>query len=117
MSALIDAKFAAAREFDPRDLIAIRRAAQAERAEAIAELIVKVVRAVIAAPAKLKSVLARKAAYDQLMSLDDRLLKDIGLCRGEIELAIEGQLPFGRVVAANENVGRPANDTRPSRAA
>jgi len=34
----------------------------------------------------------RTAAYDGLMSMDDRMLRDIGLSRAEIEAAVEGEL-------------------------
>jgi len=35
----------------------------------------------------------RRIAIAQLSSLDDRLLADIGLTRGQIELAVDGMLP------------------------
>ena len=35
----------------------------------------------------------RKIAVDQLRALDDRLLADIGLLRGDIQLAVDGGLP------------------------
>jgi uncharacterized protein YjiS (DUF1127 family) len=38
----------------------------------------------------------RRAAIAQLQALDDRMLKDIGLSRGEIETAVRGEEPSQR---------------------
>ncbi|MCW5752844.1 MAG: DUF1127 domain-containing protein [Alphaproteobacteria bacterium] len=88
----------------------------------IAELIVTASRAVKRAFAGLHALvverLARAKAYDQLMSLDDRMLKDIGINRGDVPMIIEGVMPYGRYRGpANENLGLPANANRPRTAA
>ncbi len=50
---------------------------------------------------------ARRAAYEELMSLDDHMLADIGISRGEIPGIVTGAIQPRR--ATNEN--------RPQRAA
>ena len=58
----------------------------------------------------------RRAAYDELNSLDDRMLRDLGLSRGELWSAVEGQARVAagagagndneRAVAANDDAPR-----------
>ncbi|MCW5731204.1 MAG: DUF1127 domain-containing protein [Alphaproteobacteria bacterium] len=88
----------------------------------IAKGIVTVSRAVKRAFAGLRDLvterMARAKAYDQLMSLDDRMLKDIGINRGDVPMIVEGVMPYGRYRGpANENLGLPANANRPRTAA
>jgi uncharacterized protein YjiS (DUF1127 family) len=44
---------------------------------------------------------AREAAFEELMSLDDHMLRDIGITRGQIPGVIKGLLAVR--VASNEN--------------
>lgn len=104
------------------DAATYRRMAQARQAELIAELIVSASRAVKRTFGGLYAYfaerMARAKAYDQLMSLDERMLKDIGINRGDVPMIIEGVMPYGRYRGpANENLGLPANANRPRTAA
>jgi uncharacterized protein YjiS (DUF1127 family) len=56
----------------------------------------------------------RRAAYDELAGLDDHMLADIGICRGDIPGIVTG------LVEPGENFGAPvrnANDNQPRVAA
>lgn len=70
--------------------------------------------------AKLRAWQHKRVAYDELMALDDRMLKDIGISRTEIAAAVEGDFRGG-VRPANENAatvaGRAANSNSPRHAA
>lgn len=98
-----------------------RYRAELQHAEAVADAIVAVSRAVANLPNALKEWRVRRRTYAELMSLDDRTLADIGITRGEI-----GQIAAGRYVPALRGaaklVGRPAlvgatNSNRPKLAA
>ena len=55
----------------------------------------------------------RRIAVAQLRSLDDRLLADIGLTRGQIELAVDGMLPRrGHTLSRPVGRGVPAEEAR-----
>ncbi len=59
---------------------------------------------------------ARQVAMEELMSLDDHMLADIGITRGEIPGIVSGMLRPGR--AANEDMPRRvANERLPRRVA
>ena len=55
----------------------------------------------------------RKRALCQLSRLDDRLLADIGLRRGDIELAVDGLLTDPRVQRRATATEQPLEDRRP----
>lgn len=89
-----------------------------QRAEAIAELIYQAGRLIQAGATKLFAWVrfgsTREAAMAELYGMDDRSLKDMGLCRGDIPSAVDGQVyrparPVTKVAkadpAANENAG------------
>jgi len=89
-----------------------------QRAEVIAEMIYQVTRWVSAGASKLFSWVQfgspRQAAMAELYGMDDRSLKDMGLCRADIPAAVDGQVyrpakPVTAVAkadpAANENAG------------
>lgn len=92
-----------------------RRLAQArmEQAEAIADMVVGVSRFVKGLFTGLVDGHKRRAAYADLNSLDDRMLQDMGLSRGELWAAVDGladrgpsndnQVAAAPAVAANEN--------------
>jgi uncharacterized protein YjiS (DUF1127 family) len=55
----------------------------------------------------------RRIAIAQLRSLDDHLLADIGLTRGQIELAVDGMLPRrGKSFSRPVGQGVPAGQVR-----
>jgi uncharacterized protein YjiS (DUF1127 family) len=55
----------------------------------------------------------RRSAIAQLRSLDDRLLADIGLMRGQIELAVDGMLSRrGKSFSRSVGRGVPAEEAR-----
>lgn len=95
-----------------------RRLAQArlERAEAVAEMFAAIYRGVKGLFAGLAEGHKRREAYAELNSLDDRMLRDMGLSRGELWAAVDGlsdrgpsndnqvaAKPAKPAVAANEN--------------
>jgi uncharacterized protein YjiS (DUF1127 family) len=55
----------------------------------------------------------RQATIRDLRAWDDRMLKDIGLTRGEIIAAVDGQLQRGVHRRANEGTGRCGARPRP----
>ena len=83
-----------------------RYRAEMQHAEAVADAIVAVSRAVANLPNALKTWRLRRQTHAELMSLDDRTLADIGITRGEI-----AQVAAGRYVPATRSgattFGRP----------
>ena len=87
--------------------------ARMERAEAVADMVIAVSRFVKRLFTGLVEGHKRRAAYAELNSLDDRMLRDMGLSRGELWAAVDGlaergpsndnELAATPVVAANEN--------------
>ncbi len=84
-----------------------RYRAEMQHAEAVAEAIVAISRAVANLPNALKEWRVRRRTFAELMSLDDRTLADIGITRGEIAQVAAGRYaPTLR--GAARLVGRPA---------
>ena len=67
-------------------------APQAGASEAAIPAVSRVLGPVSALASRFYNWRMRNAAYDGLMSMDDRLLRDIGLSRAEIEAAVDGQI-------------------------
>ena len=91
------------------DEIAIYQAARELRAQAFADLVGKAAAGIkgwvqrhVTLPLRARAV--RRRQFDELMSMDDHLLRDLGLSRGGIAYAFE----HGREV-------EPANTNVPSR--
>ena len=83
-----------------------RYRAEMQHAEAVADAIVTVSRAVANLPNALKAWRLRRQTYAELMALDDRTLADIGITRGEITQVAAGHyVPALRSGAAK--FGRP----------
>lgn len=70
--------------------------ARSDRHIALGEAIGRVIRTATAAIA---AYVARTRARRQLLALDDRLLADIGLTRGDIEAAATGRITSARMAA------------------
>ncbi|MBT3787202.1 MAG: DUF1127 domain-containing protein [Alphaproteobacteria bacterium] len=88
----------------PEDIFAnldvLTAQAQKARAEAIGELVKSGIAAIRQLVNKTVAWNARRVASAQLMNLDDRMLADIGIGRGDIQSSIEGIMEKG---AANSN--------------
>lgn len=69
--------------------------ARAMRAQAASELLRGIAHGVVAAPRWVVGALvgwtARRRAREELLSLDDRLLRDVGLTRSDIAAALAGE--------------------------
>ena len=68
--------------------------------------------------AGLANAYRRRMAYDELNGLDDRMLRDLGLSRGELWAAVDGQARPTRSGSAASNDNRAAaaaNDDSPRR--
>ncbi|WP_298726896.1 DUF1127 domain-containing protein [uncultured Ferrovibrio sp.] len=73
------------------------------RAEALASLIVAGWNALKGAVARYKAHLAERRAIEELNSLDDQMLRDIGLSRSQIPAAAAGLIERPAVKPVNEN--------------
>lgn len=73
------------------------------RAEAIADLIYKGWVALKNVAVRAKAYLAQQRALAELNSLDDVMLRDIGLSRSQIPAAVAGLIERPAVAAVNEN--------------
>ena len=90
--------------------------ARMERAEAVADMVIAVSRFVKGLFSGLVEGHKRRTAYAELNSLDDRMLRDMGLSRGELWAAVDGladrgpsndnQVAATPAVAANENTAK-----------
>jgi uncharacterized protein YjiS (DUF1127 family) len=101
--------------------------AHQDRADALARAGYRLVTGVAAIAAAIRQWRERRRASRELLSLDDRLLKDVGLTRGDIWAAVHGELrdrepePAAAPVvdvALTDHAIRGCNDNqRPRRAA
>lgn len=73
------------------------------RAEAIADLIFKGWVALKSVAGRAKAYLAQQRALAELQSLDDTMLRDIGLSRSQIPAAVAGLIERPVAAAVNEN--------------
>lgn len=73
------------------------------RAEAIADLVYNAWTALKGAGTRVKGYLARQRAMHELGSLDDAMLRDIGLSRSQIPAAVAGLIERPVAAAVNEN--------------
>ena len=73
------------------------------RAEAIADLIYKSWVALKSLATRAQAYLAQQRALNELNSLDDAMLRDIGLSRSQIPAAVAGLIARPAATAVNEN--------------
>jgi uncharacterized protein YjiS (DUF1127 family) len=73
------------------------------RAEAIADLIFKSWVALKSVAVRVKTRLEQQRALAELHSLDDAMLRDIGLSRSQIPAAVAGLIERPATAAVNEN--------------
>ena len=113
-------EFVEAGAADNLDYFAAYTAASQLRALAVGDAIAAAIRglrrlyaAAVTAPAARRR--ARDSAYRELMSLDDHMLKDIGITKGDIPYVVQGAelglgVPYGAThdVYVNENTPRRA---------
>ena len=76
-------------DLDPAQLSTRARKIQAQTIASLVIRLISWLRRLIQAPSK---HLQRRQAIDDLRSLDDHLLEDIGLRRTDIEMAVDGKL-------------------------
>jgi uncharacterized protein YjiS (DUF1127 family) len=103
---------------DPAELEARLAQARRDQAAAVAELGRAVVNGFKGLFSGLGNSLRRRMAYEELYALDDRMLRDIGLNRGELWAAVEGRVERGpsndnRKVEAKVAAGPAANENAP----
>lgn len=93
----------------PMSAAEIEAYARRIRAEALANLIFAGWTALKGAAVKLKTHLAQRRAIDELYSLDDQMLRDIGLSRSQIPAAVAGLIERPVIAPVNENVAAPGS--------
>ena len=86
---------------------AILRRAEALRAEVVGNMVSTVARVIAkeigAAFGEFRNSLARARTAQELSSLDDRTLADIGIRRSDIPAFVAGQIDFAREAIANDH--------------
>jgi uncharacterized protein YjiS (DUF1127 family) len=95
--------FAVPANLSPMTAAEIEAYARRIRAEAIADLIYKGWVALKTVTARVKAHLAEQRALAELNSLDDSMLRDIGLSRSQIPAAVAGLIARPAASAVNEN--------------
>jgi uncharacterized protein YjiS (DUF1127 family) len=93
---------------------AIERQARIDRAEYVGELIGG---GIARLWRNIRMALRRRAAIAELSALDDRMLADIGLSRGQIHAAVDSAAGFGPDLPVGPGVAGSFNDNIHSRAA
>lgn len=88
----------------PLSAVEIEAYARRIRAEAIADLIYNAWTALKGVADRYKAYRAEQRAMAELESLDDAMLRDIGLSRSQIPAAVAGLIERAPVTAVNENV-------------
>lgn len=87
----------------PLTAVEIEAYARRIRAEAIADLIFKSWVALKSVATRAQTYLAQQRALAELHSLDDAMLRDIGLSRSQIPAAVAGLVERPVTAAVNEN--------------
>lgn len=100
--------FAVPANLTPMSQAEIEAYARRIRAEAIADLVYSAWIALKGAGTRAKAYLAQQRALHELNSLDDAMLRDIGLNRSQIPAAVAGLIERPLTVAVNENTANAA---------
>ncbi len=77
------------------------RRAEIHRGEVLGELVVKAFRGIGAMFSNFGQAIARARTASELSALDDRMLADIGLTRGDIPAFVAGHIQSARQAIAN----------------
>jgi len=96
------------------DRHAIEYQARVDRAEIIGEMIGG---GIARLWGHIRMALRRRAAVAELNALDDRMLADIGLSRGQIQAAVDAAAGFGADLRVGLGTAKPFNDNAHSRVA
>lgn len=99
---------------DLADRKAIEHQARIQRAEVIGEMIGG---GIAHLWGHIRMAMRRRAAVAELNALDDRMLADIGLSRGEIRAAVDSAAGFGPDLPVGPGVAKSLNDNAYTRAA
>jgi len=87
----------------PLSVAEIEAYARRTRAAAVANLLVAGLAGVKTLAARFQTRLEQRRAMEELASLDDQMLRDIGLSRSEIPAAVAGLIERPFIGAVNEN--------------